>query len=270
MVKVNYLQLRIGILLLMCLLIVMPSFSQTENPVPEGHTGIVQDDPSQFITRAELYNELMKLQSGDFLNFTTFRSVIALGKRFSTRFEIPYIYNSSTASGYDNSGIGDISVRLLGYKINQSPNTALAASIEFSFNTARSPLLGTGKNIIVPLISYSRIFGEKKTIVSVLFEQFYSLWGDESRKDINWSKLQALYLKGWSKNVWTLVAPELFIDYNNMGASMNLEATMYYRFSGRMAIWGKAGVGLFGDHVARYNYTTEAGIRYLMMRRPVK
>ncbi len=241
--------------------------SQEDTTISKNNSGITQDDPSQFITRAEIFNELMKLPSGEFLNFTTLRSVIALGKKFSTRFDIPFMYNSTFGTGYDNSGIGDISVRLLGYKINQSPNSALAASVEFSFNTARSPLLGTGKNLVVPLVSYSRIFMQKKTIVSLIFQQFYSLWGDESRQDIKWTKLQGYYIKGWSKKVWTLVAPEVYLDHIKGGASMNLEGTVYYKLSGRMAIWGKGGAGLFGDHMSRYKWTTEAGLRYLMMRK---
>jgi hypothetical protein len=261
---------RTSVLFILFFLCFLVAHGQEDKTVSESHSGIKQDDPSQFITRAEVFNELMKLQSGEFLNFTTFRSVIALGKKFSTRFEIPYMYNSSSVTGYDNSGIGDISVRLLGYKIIQSPNVALAASIEFSFNTAQSPALGTGKNLIIPLISYSRLFTQKKTIVGFVFEQFYSLRGDESRQDIQWTKLQALYLKGWSKKVWTLVAPEFYYDHNDVGASMNLEASVYYKLSGRMTVWGKGGVGLFGDHTARYNYTTEVGLRYLMIRKPTK
>ncbi len=240
---------------------------QEDTRLLEKHSGITQDDPSQFITRAELFDKLIWLQSEELLNFTTFRSVIALGHRFSTRFEIPFMYNTVSASGYDQAGLGDISVRLLGYKIRQTPNSAIAASIEFSFNTAQSPLLGTGKNVIVPLISYSRIYSEQKTVVALLYEHLYSVWGDELRQDINWSKFQVYYVKGWSKDVSSIVLPEFIFDYVNGGTSMNLEASVFYKFTGRISIWGKGGVGIFGDHMLRYNYMTEAGIRYFMMRK---
>ena len=44
------------------------------------------------------------------------------------------------------SGIGDISFRLLGYKFFEKSKSAFTVSIEISLNTAESPILGTGKN----------------------------------------------------------------------------------------------------------------------------
>ena len=74
------------------------------------------------------------------LNVTTIRSVIALGKKFTTRFDVPIFYNSKAVGDYAQTGIGDISIRLLGYKFMESGKSAILTSVEFSFNTAQSPL----------------------------------------------------------------------------------------------------------------------------------
>jgi hypothetical protein len=105
--------------------------------------------------------------------------------------------------------------------------------VEFSFNTAQSPLLGTGKNIIIPVIAYSWIIPKSKTILALSFQEYYSLWGDRSRPDISSTRLQGYYIQMWSKKVWTVLLPDLFIDYIKEGASMNLEATFVFRITGR-------------------------------------
>lgn len=252
------------------LLIVKFSYAQQDTTAVGTQSAIAQDDPAQFLTRVEVINELQHFESIDFLNVTTIRSVIALGKKFTTRFDIPIVYNSHAVAGYDQYGLGDISVRLLGYKFLESQKAALLASVEFSFNTAQSPLLGSGKNIVLPVLTFSHRV-KQKTIFAISFQEYFSLWGDESRKDVRWTKIQFYYIRAWSRKLWTLVLPEFYLDHNQgSGASMDIEASLYYRFTPRFAIWGKGGVGLFGEHPARYEWTAETGLRYMMLRKPVR
>ena len=76
------------------------------------------DDPANFLTRVEFFNELQHYErnGNDFyVNQTTLRTILKIGKRFTTRIDLPYVYNSINApSNYKQSGIGDISFRLLG------------------------------------------------------------------------------------------------------------------------------------------------------------
>jgi len=234
----------------------------------KSQNSIIQEDPTKFFTRVELFNELQRHRNDVFLNATTVRTVIQLGKRFTTRLDVPLVYNSKSVADYRQYGFGDISLRLVGFRFAQTKKAALAASVEFSFNTAMSPLLGTGKNVIIPTLFYTQIFRERRIIAALAFQQFNSLWGDESRQKINFSRFQAFFVKGWTKRIWMLLLPELYIDYENPGASMTMEATMFYRLTGHVTLWAKGGAGLFGDHVARYLWTTEAGIRYALVERP--
>src|SRR5262245_5197393 len=80
-------------------------------------------DPSQFITRIEVYNELQRYNGRDlYLNQSVARAIVKLGKRFTTRVDIPFVHNSiGTATREQQSGLGDISVRLLGYQLFQRP-----------------------------------------------------------------------------------------------------------------------------------------------------
>ena len=161
----------------------------------ESQRVIAQDDPAQFLTRIEVFNELQHHKTVEYLNVTTVRSVIALGKKFTTRFDVPIVYNSMPVGEYAQTGIGDISIRLLGYKFMESGKSAILASVEFSFNTAQSPLLGSGKNIIIPVFTYSFRIPSRKTIVALIVPAILLLSGDESQNDISWTKLQAFHIK---------------------------------------------------------------------------
>lgn len=103
--------------------------------------------------------------------------------------------------------------------------------------------------------------------MAVSLQQYNSLWGDETRKDINFTRLQVYFIKGWSKKFWTVVVPEFYLDYINGGMSMNVETTAAYRVSGRFIFWAKGGIGVFGDHIARYQWAMETGLRYMMFRK---
>jgi len=228
------------------------------------------DDPANFLTRVEFFNELQHYDrnGNDFyVNQTTLRTILKLGKRFTTRIDLPYVYNSiNTPANHKQSGIGDISFRLLGYKFLEKKLSAFTASVEISMNTAQSPILGTGKNVILPVISYSKLIPKKKILVSAVFQQANSIGGDETRSDISFSKLQVIVLKYWTRRFWTVLAPEWYLDYVHGGASMNLRT----RFTGaptpRMNIWITPSAGIFGDFVGRYKWSLDIGGRYFFLR----
>lgn len=227
------------------------------------------DDPSQFLTRVEVFNEFQHYdRSGGFnLNQTVVRTIVRLGKRFTTRLDIPFVNNSfSYPQGYAPFGLGDISLRLLGYKIRETKRSAFTASLELSLNTASTPAQGTGKNMIIPLITYSNLLKGNKSIFVVTLQQANSFGGDGDRPDLSFSKLQVILLHYWSRQWWTVGGPELFIDYINGGTSMIFKGRMAFAPIPRINLWIQGNAGLYGDFITRYNWGAEAGIRYFMIR----
>ena len=90
----------------------------SNKPVPKI---ISADDPSQFLTRVEIFNEFQHYDKYDGfnLNQTTIRTIVKLGKRFTTRVDIPFLNNTFPyPQGFDKFGLGDISFRLLVYNIH--------------------------------------------------------------------------------------------------------------------------------------------------------
>ena len=242
----------------------------SNKPVPKI---ISADDPSQFLTRVEIFNEFQHYDKYDgfSLNQTTIRTIVKLGKRFTTRVDIPFVNNTFPyQQGFDNFGLGDISFRLLGYNIHQARRSAVTASLEISINTAATPAQGTGKNMIIPVISYSAFLKDYKTLMALVFQQTNSFSGDESRQDLSFSKIQGIVLHYWNKRTWSVVVPELFIDYIHGGTSMILKGRMAFAPTPRVNVWAQANAGLYGDFITRYNWGGEVGCRYFMIRKKVK
>lgn len=227
----------------------------------------VGDDPSQFFTRIELFNELQHYTNDVYFNQTTLRTIVKLGEKFTTRLDIPFVYNSFTSpEGNKHYGLGDISFRLLGFKLIDDPKAAMTLSMEVSLNTAGTKFLGTGKNMIIPVISYTRTLKKPGNLVSVVLQQTNSFSGDETRENISFTKIQALYIKVWTRKMWSVVAPVMFIDYENGGTSMNLEGRLVYATAPRTNFWVQAGAGLYGDFKLRYQWAAQLGYRYFLFR----
>ena len=224
------------------------------------------DDPSNFLTRIEFFNELQQYK-GFYVNQTVLRSIIKVGKKFTTRIDLPFVYNSlKTPANLRQSGIGDISFRLLGYKLIENPKSALVASVEVQLNTAQSKLLGTGKNLLIPVVSYTKVIPKKKLVLSAVLQQTNALWGDKTRQNISFTKLQFILIKYWSPRAWTVVAPEWFLDYVKGGVSMNLRSRMTYAPAPRINIWTSPSVGVFGNFPGRYQWGVDIGARYFLLR----
>ena len=226
------------------------------------------DDPASFLTRLEVFNEFQHYGNGIELNQTVVRNIIRIGKKFTTRIDVPIVHNSfEHPAGYSQFGIGDISFRLLGYKLKENPFAAFTTSIEVQLNTAASPLLGTGKNLLIPVITYSDLFKNRKDLISVVFQQIITIGGDEERPDLNFTKIQAIYLHFWSKRLWTVFADEIFVDYENEAqTSMIFKCRMTGAPTPRLNVWLQGNKGIYGNFVGRYDWGFEAGFRYFLLR----
>lgn len=222
----------------------------------------VAEDPTQFLTRLELFNEYQHFENGIDLNLTTLRSVVKLGERFTSRIDIPFVYNSKNTNDYKQFGLSDISFRLLGYKIYQSRREALTLSIEVSLNTAQSPLLGSGKNSVLLMGSYTRFLIPKRMLFAGTLQQAKSFSGDAARNDLSFSKLQLVLLYFLSKKSWVVISPEYFMDYTKGQQALNIESRLAYAPLPKFNVWAKAGAGLYGDFITRYQWTAEIGVRH--------
>jgi hypothetical protein len=256
-----------GLLILLFVHMVYLSIAQSPQDTSAASHGQHADDPATFLTRVELFHELRYQGNDIYVNQTVLRTIVKLGKKFTTRLDIPYISsNLQTPQMFDQSGIGDISFRLLGYKVAESRKIAITTSVEVSLNTATSPVLGAGKNMIIPLVSFTKLMPRGRMLFAAVLQQTNSFSGDAERKDLSFTKVQLILLKSWTKKFWSVVAPSTFIDYVDGGISMNFEARTMYAPKPRISFWIQGGIGLFGNFPARYEWAAQAGCRYFLLR----
>jgi hypothetical protein len=69
-----------------------------------------------------------------------------------------------------------------------NPKSAITASVEISMNTAQSPLLGTGKNLLIPVVSYTQVVPKKKMLFALVLQQVNAVSGDKTRANVSFSK----------------------------------------------------------------------------------
>jgi hypothetical protein len=260
------LKLLISILILPLEILYAQNSTDSVKKIPSNNNA---DDPSQFLTRIEIFNELQRYDKRDvYLNQTVLRTIVKIGNKFTTRLDLPYVYNSfHSPAGYKQTGIGDISFRLLGYKFFENTRSAFTSSIEISMNTAASPLLGTGKNVLIPVISYSTYIPGKKILLAAVFQQAKSIGGDKNRADLSFSKLQLFFIKYFTGKTWMVLQPEWFYDYINGGISMNFRSRLTHAPLPRINIWLTPSAGIFGDFIGRYTWSLDAGGRYFLFRK---
>ena len=73
--------------------------------------------------------------------------------------------------------------------------------------------------------------------------------GDDSRPDINYASIRpAVVLTKWPNRWYTVIDPNFFYDFeldNKLG--MTLEVEVGRALSSNVIVWGRPGIGVFGD-----------------------
>jgi hypothetical protein len=110
------------------------------------------------------------------------------------------------------------------------------------------------------------VLKEKRILLALVGQQVNSFSGDTTRAAISFSKMQVVLINHWSKRMWTVLAPEWYIDYRNGGLSMNLAGRIAFAPAPRINLWAQAGAGMFGDFVGRYQWSAQVGVRYFYLR----
>lgn len=223
-------------------------------------------DPTDFKTRFETRYEYQSLQSGGARQLVVPRYEHAFSRALSLRFDLPYVVDDSPSRDVDDEhGIGDMTVRPA-LRVHRSEAFSLVTAAEFILDTASDERLGTGKNVVAPLVYAS--FGLPR-FNSVLFpyaQHYVSVSGDDERNDINQTLLRLGLLTRWPRRFYSFLEPSLYVDWERdqrTGFTLELEVGRFA--TSRLALWARPGVGLWGDNLPPvYNWNFEVGFRYFL------
>ncbi|BEQ13807.1 hypothetical protein [Desulfoferula mesophila] len=130
-------------------------------------------------------------------------------------FQQPY-FNTSSFSWDEDSGLGDI--QYLGLIGKSLPNGVVwAGGFTSSFPSASPSVLGSGKWSVGPAFAVATL--QKKYVLGALYQQWWSVAGQEDRDNVNFSALQVFYFlnfaNGWQVGGSPVLSANWMADSDN-------------------------------------------------------
>ena len=242
------------------------AFSQVESA--SGADATPQSSlPADFRTsRFEIRDEFQDLQGGGTVYMIVPRVDFPANPDLSFRIEAPIVFaDPGTPNSDTESGIGDLLFRG-SYRVARGAGYAIVAGSEIILNTATNDALGTGKNVIAPLIFASIDLPQYHSVVFPFLQHYVTLGGDDARRDVQYTSIKSAFLTRWPNLTYTIVEPQVIVDHeraDKVGLTLDGEIG---RFLNRdTAIWARTGLGLFGDNLPQvYDWKFEVGVRFFL------
>ena len=199
----------VSIVLLLCRCI-QAQTTDSQRPSPTEIGGAAHDktgtNPLVLKTTVQIFNEYYNLPGkGLYNNITKFRFIIPFAKqRASMKVDLPF-NATNTSIGFLSGGIegplgrppigvvagdtqfgfGDLNLKLTYVPyFNKKLKLGLVSSVEFNFDTASKPVLGSRSNTIAPNLTIVT-FPMKNTIFGPTYKQTNSYSGGANRANIN-------------------------------------------------------------------------------------
>jgi hypothetical protein len=240
----------------------LPAFAA--EPAPSARAA--SREPTDFSVRGELRNEYVDLQDGGGENMIVPRVDYAYSPAVSFRVEAPLVTSGPDLAGGNNqSGFGDLLLRG-SYRAWEAPGYAAVVGAELILDTASHASIGDGKDVLAPLAFASVNLPRHDSVVFPLIQYYFTLGGDDSRPDVHYTSIKSALLTRWSKGYYTIVEPQLVIDHERADKlGLTLEGELGRFLNRRLALWGRPGIGLYGDDLpAVYNWNLQVGVRYTL------
>lgn len=240
--------------------------AQSGNEAADGSDSVVKRvDPTDFSSRVEVRNEHRDLQDGGSINLLAPRLDYAVSNAFSLRLEIPIV--SAEPNAPDNNGeagLGDLLVRT-SYRASRGGGYAMVMAADFSFDTASKDSLGTGKNVIAPLVFASLDMARYDSVFFPFLQHYITVSGDHARPDVSYTSIKTVWLTRWPEHYYTVVEPHIIIDHERADrVGLTLEGELGRFLNRNLGVWARPGIGLHGDNMPQvYNWNIEVGFRYI-------
>jgi hypothetical protein len=234
-------------------------------PAAADSTGAgTRPDALEFRMRGELRDEYVDYQQGGGSNMLVPRLDYAVTPAFSVRLEAPLVTSGPELAGESNrSGFGDLLLRA-SYRVSRGPGYAVVAGAEALLDTASTESLGYGKQVLAPLVYASIDVPRCRSVLFPFAQRFFTVGGDDSRPDVDYTLLKAAMLTRWHDRLYTVVEPQVVVDHeraDRVGAMLEVEGGRF--LDRRTTIFARPGIGLHGDDLPQvYNWNLKVGVRY--------
>ena len=104
-----------------------------------------------------------------------------------------------------------------------------------------------------------------RSLFFTLIQDFNSIGGDPSRRDIHFMQVQSAVNTNWTERWWTTASMTWDMDWNNnRKTTMNLLGEVGHRFDDHWNVFAGPGVGVVGrDTFLGLDWTVQAGVRWV-------
>ncbi|MBI3526846.1 MAG: hypothetical protein HY067_02640 [Betaproteobacteria bacterium] len=217
-------------------------------------------------TRVEIRDEYQDLQGGGTVYMIVPRVDFSANPDLSFRFETPIVFaDPGMPNNGSESGIGDLLFRG-SYRVARGAGYAIVAGGEIILNTATKDALGTGKNVIAPLIFASIDLPQYNSVVFPFLQHYVTLGGGDARRDVHYTSIKSAFLTRWPNLIYTIVEPQVIVDHERADkVGLTLEGEVGRFLNRDTAIWARPGIGLSGDNLPPvYDWKFEVGVRFFL------
>ncbi|MGQ0577901.1 MAG: hypothetical protein ACT4PQ_03205 [Betaproteobacteria bacterium] len=249
-------------LLMFCL--PLPVLAQTQPGAPSAAETLLRRH-TDFRTRAEIRNEYQDLEGDADRNIVVPRFEYAVSPSVALRLETPYVTYDPGAGGESVSGQGDLLARGA-WRAMQREGYALIVATDVIFDTADDERLGYGKTVVAPHMYAAIDLPKRDSVFFPNIQHYFSVAGDDTRGDVNFTTLKPNLLTRWPNKVYTFLEPQFTIDWEHdakVGLTVELEGGKI--LSRNVAAWVRPGIGVINKYELPqvYNWNLEVGMRYI-------
>lgn len=191
---------------------------------------------------------------------------LALTPNLLLRITVPYVWaDLNGPRGFTVNGLGDMIVRL-GGRVYASPNLAVFIGGDATFPTATEMQLGTGKYTLGPGGAVAVPMAKLSSLLYVLIQDFNSVGGDPSRRNIHFMQVQTQLNTIWSERWWTIGQMSWAMDWNqNRKTTMNLQGELGYALTRQWNVFAGGGAGVVGqDTFLGVDWNVNVGVRLMV------
>ena len=231
----------------------------------------------------QIFNEYYNLPgAGLYNNITKFRFVVPFAKqRASIKVDLPFNATNTSigflSGGTDGPfgrppigvvpgdtkfGFGDLNLKLTYVPyFSRKLKLGLVTSVEFNFDTASKPVLGSGKNTVAPTLVVVT-FPMKNTIFAPTYKQTNSYSGDAMRGNINQGAFDFYFVRMFAKGRRFInIDPQLILSYETGKVASAVETTFGFVLSQEKGITYYATPGFPVGGNRPYDFTFKTGVK---------
>lgn len=224
-------------------------------------------DPTAIVGRVQFTSQYVDAPEGGRVLFGTGRVDVPFQRNYVLSVSAPYVSSSipdRSGATTTTQGFGDVSI-LTAWRAYNTPEYAVLLGVTTTLPTAEDARLGLGRYTVGPTLATARFLPRWKSLLIGSFTQQISVAGDSVRNPVNLSRALIQVNTIWAEQWWTIAQATWQVDWERSTAgSMTLELELGRNVAGKLGVFVRPGVGIFGQNLrGAYDWNIEGGVRYM-------